>query len=56
MLSGPWQASIAERDAGIEGLRQELARSVDAGFVALQRSRRDNAGREPRIIQPSRAR
>jgi hypothetical protein len=35
---------IAERDAVIEGLRQELARSGNARVVPLKRSPRDDAG------------
>lgn len=35
---------IAERDAVIEGLRQELARSGNARVVSLRRAPRDDAG------------
>jgi chromosome segregation ATPase len=35
---------VAERDAVIDGLREELSRSVDARVVPLQRPPRDSAG------------
>ncbi|WOS65209.1 hypothetical protein [Sinorhizobium fredii] len=35
---------VAERDAVIEGLRQELARYGDASVVPLKRMPRDDAG------------
>jgi hypothetical protein len=35
---------VAERDAVIEGLRQELARSGNARVVPLKRAPRDDAG------------
>jgi hypothetical protein len=41
---------VAEPDGVIEGLREELARSVDARVVPLRRPPHDGAGCEPRII------